>query len=153
MKEVNNYSKLAMIGFVIAIVGTSISDLLTGVLRNYTVRGEVYSQTIGDLVSYLSGDLCLLFWAIAIRHKARFEKLTRCVMQLAIDYIIWDIIFLCYYNPYVWSVSKLKMYILSTITFLIIYYLEYLSLAQYYWVQKVKDMYANFKNKSNGRKS
>lgn len=55
-KRLPFYSKLAIIGFVIAIIGTSIGDSLTGVIRNYTVRGEVYTQTIGDLVNYLSGD-------------------------------------------------------------------------------------------------
>lgn len=152
MKGINNYSKLSIIGFLILIIGTSMGGLLTHVIRNYTVRGEAYTQTVGDLVYYLSIDVCLLFWAISIRHKSRFEKLTRCVMQLAIDFFFWDIIFLCFSNPYEWDNSKLKIYSCSVLTFLIIYYFEYLSLWHYLWVSKVKDLYANFKNKQNGRK-
>lgn len=153
MGRISNYSKLAIIGLIILIIGTSICDFFTYALRNYTVRGEAYTQTVGDLIYYISIDLCLMLWAICIRHKSRFEKLTKCVMQLAIDYFFWDMVFLCYTNPYEWNTGKIKIYGLSTITFLLIYYFEYVSLAHYYWVQKIKDLYhANFKNKSNGGK-
>jgi len=85
-KRLNLYGKLAIIGFLFLIVGTSICDLFTDVIRNYTVRGELYTQTVGDLIYYLVIDFCLLMWAIFIRQKSKFEKLLRCLMQLAIDW-------------------------------------------------------------------
>ncbi len=139
--RLNNYTRFALIGFVILIVGTMVCDFITWEIRKYEVRGDYYTQTLGDLVYYLSIDICLLSWAIYIRHKSKFEKLIRCTMQLATDFFIWDMFFLCVSNPYEWNKSKLFMYGLSLLTFLVVYWFEYVSLIGYNMKGRIKSFF------------
>lgn len=132
------HSKWAIIGFVVMILGLTFCGFLTNVIRLYTVRGEHYTQTVGDLVYYMAIDFCLLTWAVSIRKKCTGEKLTRHIMQLATDYFIWDMLFLLMRNPYEWDKSKLLVYGCSTVTWVVIYYLEYVSLVRFNLVDKIK---------------
>lgn len=148
----SKYGKVAIFGFTILIIGTSICDEFTKVLRHYEVRGEKYTQTVGDLIYYLSIDLAILLLAISIRSRFRFEKLVRSIMQLLIDYLVVDMVFLLRTNPYVWNKSKISIFMWASIAFVIVYYFTYIALWHHYWVEKFKIFYhGKFKRKNNGR--
>ena len=128
------------------ILGSIAASFFEGTdIRTYMHEDLQYTYTLKDLMAYSSDLTGQLFWVIALRRYARMSKITRCSCQWYIDLIVVDLIYVVFSNPMLIEKSKLIMMAVATVIFLIIYYLEYISLWHSNWVSKRKDTHGKLK--------
>lgn len=131
--------KLAFYGGIVMIAGSLLSGLFENVvIRPYLYHDQQYTYNLKDLISYSADLVGQLMWVIALRRYAKFNKLVRCSCQWYIDLIVVDLVYVMFSNPCVIEGAKLIMMGAATVIFIIIYYIEYISLWHFNWWSKIK---------------
>lgn len=141
---------LIIIAIVFPFVMSYVSHYFSGVVRVYESEGMLFDYTYADMAFYLSQAMGWLLVCWVARIKSRHEKLTRCVCQYGIDLVVVDMAYIIFSNPYEWNKQKIIMNVIATGLFVLVYYLEYISLWYYNYLNKIKNV---FNRKENGRKS